>query len=142
MLSRKRWEGWPFIPSGGCRADLLVEFGLRGWRQDPHRAHPTLTFKSTKLEKTDDKLGTLYGDLTLLGVTRPAALDVTVEESVSPASKLDTVGFSARRKVRRVHLYGFHRVLTCGSGLSRHVARGRSRGPIPGSAVRTFRTRY
>ena len=63
---------------------------------------PKLTFKSTKIEKTGDKTGKLHGDLTLLGVTKPVVLDVTFnKDGVSAASKLDTVGFSARGTIKR-----------------------------------------
>ena len=63
---------------------------------------PKMTFKSTKIEKTGDKTGKLHGDLTLLGVTKPVVLDVTFnKDGVSPASKLDTVGFSARGTIKR-----------------------------------------
>lgn len=63
---------------------------------------PQITFKSTKVEKTGDKTGKLYGDLTMLGTTKPVVLDVTFnKEGVSPASKLETVGFSARGTVKR-----------------------------------------
>ncbi|MCW2238671.1 YceI family protein [Azospirillum canadense] len=63
---------------------------------------PKLTFKSSKIEKTGAKTGKLYGDLTMLGVTKPVVLDVTFNnEGVSPASKLETVGFSARGTVKR-----------------------------------------
>ncbi|UKJ77238.1 YceI family protein [Azospirillum brasilense] len=63
---------------------------------------PKLTFKSTKIEKTGDKTGKLHGDLTLLGVTKPVVLDVTFnKDGVSPASKQETVGFSARGTIKR-----------------------------------------
>lgn len=63
---------------------------------------PQMTFKSTSLEKTGDNAATLHGDLTLLGVTKPVVLDVTFnKEGVSPASKLETVGFSARGTIKR-----------------------------------------
>lgn len=63
---------------------------------------PKLTFKSTKIEKTGDKTGKLHGDLTMLGVTKPVVLDVTFnKDGVSPASKLETAGFSARGTVKR-----------------------------------------
>lgn len=63
---------------------------------------PQITFKSTKIEKTGDKSGKLHGDLTMLGTTKPVVLDVTFnKEGVSPASKLETVGFSARGTVKR-----------------------------------------
>lgn len=63
---------------------------------------PQITFKSTKIEKTGEKTGKLHGDLTMLGTTKPVVLDVTFnKEGVSPASKLETVGFSARGKIKR-----------------------------------------
>jgi len=66
------------------------------------REFPALTFRSTRVEKTGATTGTLHGDLTLLGVTRPVALDITVNKAgVSPASKLETAGFSARGTIKR-----------------------------------------
>ena len=63
---------------------------------------PKMTFKSSKIEKTGDKTGKLYGDLTMLGVTKPVVLDITFnKDGVSPASKLETAGFSARGTVKR-----------------------------------------
>ncbi|KAA0578521.1 YceI family protein [Azospirillum sp. B21] len=63
---------------------------------------PKLTFKSTRIEKTGDKTGKLHGDLTMLGVTKPVVLDITFnKDGVSPASKLETAGFSARGTVKR-----------------------------------------
>lgn len=63
---------------------------------------PKLTFKSTKIVKTGEKTGTLTGDFTMLGVTKPVTLTVTFnKEGVSPASKLETVGFSARGTLKR-----------------------------------------
>lgn len=63
---------------------------------------PKMTFKSSKIEKTGDKTGKLHGDLTMLGVTKPVVLDVTFnKDGVSPASKLETAGFSARGTVKR-----------------------------------------
>ncbi|KAA0570093.1 YceI family protein [Azospirillum sp. Sh1] len=63
---------------------------------------PKMTFKSTKIEKTGDKTGKLHGDLTMLGVTKPVVLDIAFnKDGVSPASKLETAGFSARGTVKR-----------------------------------------
>ena len=63
---------------------------------------PKMTFKSTKIEKTGEKTGKLHGDLTMLGVTKPVVLDVTFnKDGVSPASKMETAGFSARGTVKR-----------------------------------------
>ena len=63
---------------------------------------PKMTFKSTKIEKTGDNAGKLHGELTMLGVTKPVVLEVTFnKDGVSPASKQETVGFSARGTVKR-----------------------------------------
>jgi polyisoprenoid-binding protein YceI len=43
---------------------------------------PTITFKSTKVEKLDERRFQVTGDLTLRGVTKPAVL--TVEGSPTP----------------------------------------------------------
>jgi len=39
--------------------------------------HPTITFKSTKVEKVDDKNFKITGDFTLRGVTKEVVLDTT-----------------------------------------------------------------
>lgn len=64
---------------------------------------PVITFKSTKLTKIDDKKGTLTGDLTFLGVTKPMTLDVTFNGAMAkqPFSKKPTLGFSAVGKIKR-----------------------------------------
>jgi len=63
---------------------------------------PKLTFKSSKIEKTGDNTGTLTGDFTMLGVTKPVVLTVTFnKEGVSAASKMETAGFSARGTIKR-----------------------------------------
>jgi len=64
---------------------------------------PTITFTSTGIAKTGDKTGTLTGDLTLLGVTKPVTLDVTFNlKSPHPIYQgKETVGFSARGSLKR-----------------------------------------
>lgn len=63
---------------------------------------PTITFKSTKIEKTGDKTGKLTGDLTLLGVTKPVVLDVTYNgEGQNPMNKNMLTGFNAVAKIKR-----------------------------------------
>ncbi|AWK89392.1 YceI family protein [Azospirillum thermophilum] len=63
---------------------------------------PKMTFKSTRIEKTGERTGKLHGDFTMLGVTKPVVLDVTFnKDGVSPASKLETAGFSARGTIKR-----------------------------------------
>ncbi|MDZ7750256.1 MAG: YceI family protein [Gammaproteobacteria bacterium] len=64
--------------------------------------HPTMTFESTKLEKTGEKTGKLHGDLTLLGVTRPVTLDVTFNKVGQHfKSKEWIAGFSAATTIKR-----------------------------------------
>lgn len=63
---------------------------------------PTATFTSTSITKTSDSKGTLVGDLTLLGVTKPITLDVTFNGyGVNPYSKSPTLGFSATGSFKR-----------------------------------------
>lgn len=61
-----------------------------------------MTFVSDRIEKTGEKTGRLHGTFTMLGVAKPLVLDVTFNKAgVSPASKKETVGFSARGTVKR-----------------------------------------
>lgn len=64
---------------------------------------PTITFSSTEIAKTGDNTGTLTGDLTLLGVTKPVTLDVTFNlKSPHPILEgKEAVGFSARGSLKR-----------------------------------------
>ncbi len=62
----------------------------------------TITFKSTKVTKTSDTKGSMNGDLTLLGVTKPVTLDVTFNGSgMNPFAKSQTLGFSATGNIKR-----------------------------------------
>ena len=63
---------------------------------------PTMTFKSTKVEKSGDKTAKITGDLTLLGVTKPVTLDVVHNNSARhPFSGKYVSGFSATGKIKR-----------------------------------------
>lgn len=66
---------------------------------------PEMRFQSTKVAKTGEKTGTLIGDLTLLGVTKPVTLDVTfnsMRKHPLPQYKgVLTAGFSAQTKIKR-----------------------------------------
>ena len=64
---------------------------------------PEMTFTSTGVTKTGDNTGTMTGDLTLLGVTKPVTLDVVFNGS-GPYPWDDTieiVGFSATTTIDR-----------------------------------------
>lgn len=63
---------------------------------------PTMTFTGTSFKKASDTTGTITGDLTLLGVTKPVTLNVTFNKAgVSPVNKKNTAGFSATGKLKR-----------------------------------------
>ena len=63
---------------------------------------PEMTFTSTHIEKTGERTGKVTGTLTLLGLSKPVVLDVTFNQAgVSPITKKDTVGFSARGSLKR-----------------------------------------
>ncbi|MBP7253261.1 MAG: polyisoprenoid-binding protein [Alphaproteobacteria bacterium] len=65
-------------------------------------AFPSITFKSTKMEQKDASHGTITGDLTLHGVTKPVTLDVTLNGAgVHPMSQKPTLGFSATGMLKR-----------------------------------------
>lgn len=60
------------------------------------------TFTSTKLVKTTETTGKLYGDLSLHGITRPITLDVTLQGTgENPYSKKHTIGFAALGTIKR-----------------------------------------
>ena len=63
---------------------------------------PEMTFVGTSFAKKDDKTGSVTGDLTLLGVTKPVTLEVTFNKAgVRANDKADAVGFSARGSLNR-----------------------------------------
>jgi polyisoprenoid-binding protein YceI len=62
---------------------------------------PTITFKSTQLEKLGDSEGKLHGDLTIKGVTKPVTLNVEYSgQAKSPWGTINA-GFTASGKVNR-----------------------------------------
>ncbi len=63
---------------------------------------PEIKFVGTGYAKKDDKTGTITGDLTLRGVTKPVTLDVTLNKlGVNPMSHKNSVGFTAHATVKR-----------------------------------------
>lgn len=65
--------------------------------------HPEITFTSTALDMGDGRKGTLTGDLTFLGVTKPVTLDVTFNGATpaKPRTEEAALGFSATAKISR-----------------------------------------
>jgi polyisoprenoid-binding protein YceI len=60
---------------------------------------PTMTFTSTQVDKLDSRTARVTGNLTMLGVTRPIALTVTVEGD--PPAKGAAVAFVAKGTIAR-----------------------------------------
>ena len=60
---------------------------------------PTLSFTSTQVEKLEPRTARVTGNLTLLGVTKPVALTVTVE--TEPSGKRRVVAFAATATLKR-----------------------------------------
>ena len=65
--------------------------------------YPDITFKSTKVERTGDKTAKVTGNLTMLGVTKPVTLDVTLlAAGPYPMDKSVTAaGFNATATIKR-----------------------------------------
>ncbi len=59
-----------------------------------------IAFSSTAVEKVDDHLVRVTGDLTMLGVTRPLTVDVEVRRQ--PEAKRSRLEFTARAKIDRL----------------------------------------
>ncbi len=70
----------------------------RFFRQDEF---PTITFNATGIDVTGDNTGTVTGDLTLLGVTKPLTLDVTFRGVRPGFGTPPVIGFSATGVVKR-----------------------------------------
>lgn len=66
---------------------------------------PTMSFASSKVEKTGERSARMTGNMTLLGVTKPVTLDVTfnkkAEHPLPQYNKILTAGFSMRGKLKR-----------------------------------------
>jgi polyisoprenoid-binding protein YceI len=63
--------------------------------------YPKLTFKSTKIVKTDDGEYDVTGDLSLHGVTRPETFKITYEGTAKDPWGNEKVGFSGNGSINR-----------------------------------------
>ncbi len=61
--------------------------------------HGTISFVSTKVEKTGDTTGVITGDLTVKEITKSVSLDVTLNRAA--ADKGHKLGFSGATKIKR-----------------------------------------
>ena len=64
--------------------------------------HPLIRFEASGFEPTGEREGILRGDLSLLGETRPIALELTLNRRAAhPIGGADTLGGSARGTIKR-----------------------------------------
>lgn len=63
--------------------------------------HPTVTFKSSKVEVTGENTARLYGDLTIVGVSKPVTLAVEYQGAAKSPWGTTSYGFSASTKINR-----------------------------------------
>ncbi|MGQ9908190.1 MAG: YceI family protein [Candidatus Flexifilum sp.] len=64
--------------------------------------HPTIAFRSTRIELTGETTAKIHGDLTIRGVTRPVVLEAELlGMGVDPFAKVEKAGFSARTRINR-----------------------------------------
>lgn len=64
------------------------------------KKYPEIKFTSAKIARTGDKTGTLEGELTLHGVTKPFTMDVTFNKGAEFMG-MYKVGFTATGKLKR-----------------------------------------
>ena len=75
---------------------------LKGERWLNAAKNPTMTFKSTKVEKTSDTTAKVTGDLTLMGVTLPVTFDVKLNKIGSaPNNNKRQAGFTITGTISR-----------------------------------------
>lgn len=64
--------------------------------------NPTISFKSTSASWSGDKLDSVTGDLTILGISKPVTLKVnSINCGEHPFSKKHTCGFDAETSIKR-----------------------------------------
>ncbi|MEL7448691.1 MAG: YceI family protein [Pseudomonadota bacterium] len=84
------------------------------------KVHPTIRFASTAIAQKGPTTMAVTGDLTLLGVTRPVTLDVSLSGSSAehPFAKVPAIGFEATATVDRTE---FGLDFLSGSGLGDEI---------------------
>ncbi len=63
--------------------------------------YPTINFKSTKLEAKGPDKGTLTGDLTIKGITKPVTLNVVKYGEFNDPQMGHRIGYAAETKINR-----------------------------------------
>jgi len=85
-------------------------------------AHPTITFKSTQIEKVDDNTYKATGEITLLGKTNPVTVELKVGQAVKGMQQETRRGLQGTFTVKRSD-YGMDFMLNAiGDEVELHVA--------------------
>lgn len=63
--------------------------------------YPTITFKSTRIERIDENHGRVIGDLTIKDITREVSLDVEYVGQAKSPYGIISAGFMATTKINR-----------------------------------------
>ena len=63
--------------------------------------YPTITFKSTKIEEKGAERGTMTGDLTIKGTTKPVTLNVVKYGEFNDPAMGHRIGYAAETKINR-----------------------------------------
>jgi polyisoprenoid-binding protein YceI len=101
-----RWDGAEAV----IELPLVrLDFGDDDWNRTmlgrrwfDAEAHPTITFRSTRVEPIDERHARVHGELTVRGVTAPVVLDVHRNGlRRHPLTLRRTVGFSATAELDR-----------------------------------------
>lgn len=76
---------------------------LQGKKWFNSKKFPEITFKSTKIDFTQDDSAIMVGDLTFLGITKEIKMNVTLIGAMhkQPISKKATIGFKATTNIKR-----------------------------------------
>jgi polyisoprenoid-binding protein YceI len=83
-------------------ADPTRDQHVKGERWLNAAKNPTMTFKSTKVEKTGAMTAKVTGDMTIMGVTQPAVLDVKLNKiGTAPNNQKKQAGFTITGTVSR-----------------------------------------
>ena len=64
--------------------------------------HPTIEFRSTRIEMTSDTTANVHGDLTIRGVSKPVVLATILNKAGNhPIGRVPTLGLSATTNLKR-----------------------------------------
>ncbi len=108
--------GFTFDPADWSRSSVEVtvrtaSIDMDDYAWDKHlrakdffdvRKFPEMRYQSIRVEQTGEKTGKIYGELTLLGVTRPVVLDLILNKvGLHPMKQTPRAGFSATTRLKR-----------------------------------------